>query len=192
MAVCEELIQAIIEIEERMFVQVNAGKQEPAWCQQTLGTFRCMRHMSHSVLSEWTLKSYLQDLQSAEAEQRNLVLEKYARMDNLWPRTTPNKYLDSIAVTESGWLQELKIEFPNLLGDQERFLNYAISEWETYSAQTLEYYYHDLLMAQLAGINLLRKRYENLYRSLGFANLREVEKLAKKKQMAAKLTATED
>ena len=177
----ETLIKAIVVLEEEMFVQVNAAKQEPAWCQQALATFRCMRNMSHSVLSAETLRSYLQDLQRAKLEGRNLILEKYARMDNLWPQVTPHQYLDFIAVTENTWLQDLKAEFPNLLGQQDRFLNYAISEWSTYSAQTLELYYQDLLMAQLAGINLVKKRYENLYKSLGFANLKEVEKLAKKK-----------
>lgn len=176
----EALIKSIILLEEEMFVQVNAGKQDPAWCQQALGTFRQMRQMSHSVLSAETLQSYLQDLQTAIAEGRNLVLEKYARMDNIWPRTSAHQYIDFIAVTESNWLQQLRAEYPHLLGQQEKFLNYAISEWETYSAQTLELYYQDLLMAQLAGINLVRKRYENLYKSLGFANLKEVEKLAKK------------
>lgn len=180
----ETLIKAIVALEEEMFVQVNATKQEPAWCQQALLTFRCMRNMSHSVLSAETLRSYLQDLQKAQREGRNLILEKYARMDNLWPQTAVHPYLDFIAVTENTWLQDLKTEFPHLLGQQDRFLNYAISEWATYSDQTLELYYQDLLMAQLAGINLVKKRYENLYKSLGFANLREVEKLAKKKIVA--------
>ena len=56
----EKIIAKIIKLEEKMFVAVRSV--EPAECQHMLKTFYVMRHMSHSVLSMDTLKSYFQDL----------------------------------------------------------------------------------------------------------------------------------
>ena len=79
----KQLLEKIIAREAAMFIAVKAS--EPADCQEMLKTFYLMREMSHSVLAADTLTSYLQDLETAAAAGRNLMTEKYARMENLIP-----------------------------------------------------------------------------------------------------------
>jgi hypothetical protein len=65
----EETIRQIVAIEWEMFHSVKAS--EPTVCQQSPGTFRLMRWMSHSVLPEAVLESYLRDLNEAVEQNRN-------------------------------------------------------------------------------------------------------------------------
>ena len=84
----KQLLEKIIAREAAMFIAVKAS--EPADCQEMLKTFYLMREMSHSVLAADTLTSYLQDLETAAAAGRNLMTEKYARMENLIPSLNEN------------------------------------------------------------------------------------------------------
>ena len=172
----EALIGRIVEIELAMFSRVKAV--EPAACQQMPETFRTMRRMSHSALSTDTLESYLQDLQSAVTQGRNLITEKYARMDNLIPPINRNPLIKSIVALESFWLRDLHERFPLAVRCDGRFEVYALGELETYSDQTLELYFRDVESAVEAGRNLVEERYEYLHKGLGFASLDEVEKRA--------------
>ncbi|MFY9398109.1 MAG: DUF4125 family protein [Desulfomonilia bacterium] len=103
----QDLIQLIIELELAMFRKVNARGNAP--CQEMPETFRAMRWMAHSVLSEGTLSSYLDDLKTAAEAGRNLMTEKYARMDNFIPppsRTTLRSSLSStrsLPLKSAGW-----------------------------------------------------------------------------------------
>jgi hypothetical protein len=145
----EELIGRIVTIELAMFSRVKAV--EPAACQQMPETFRTMRRMSHSALSTDTLASYLQDLQSAVTQGRNLVTEKYARMDNLIPPINRNPLIKSIVALESFWLRDLHERFPLAVRCDGRFEVYALGELETYSDQTLALYFRDVESAVEAG-----------------------------------------
>lgn len=179
----ENLLNEIIDREQDMFVAVNANIEgvKKAWCQDTLKTFRQMRYMTHAVLSDDTLASYLEDLKSARKIGRNLVAEKYARMDNLIPTNNESIKIIKIAEIESKWFNALQKEYPRILNHQNQFLNYAISELETYSMTTLELYFKDVLNAELSGVNLVKSRYEILYKRLGFKSLAEVEEIGNKK-----------
>ena len=50
---------------------------------------------------------------------------------------------------------------------------YLRGELETYSDQTLELYYQDLLQALREGRNLSEERYSNMSRKLGYGSLEE-------------------
>lgn len=172
----EELIRQIVAIELEMFVSVKSA--EPAACQQMTRTFKAMRGMSHSAWSLETLSSYYKDLQAAVLNRRNLITEKYARMDNLIPPINLNPVIKSIVAIESGWIRELHEKFPLSVKYDEKFETYALAELETYSDTTLALYYRDVECAQKAGINLAEIRYEHLYMSLGYHSLDEVEQRA--------------
>lgn len=175
----EEVIRKIVEIELDMFTKVKTA--EPAPCQQQLKTFKLMRQMSHFVLATDTLESYLEDLIKAQAAGRNLVTEKYARMDNLIPPINTNPIIDDIVRIESAWMKELHEKYPNAIKIKGGFSNYAASELETYSNRTLKYYYRDVFTALQEGENLAEKRYIYLYQALGYKSLEEVEHHAKTK-----------
>ena len=175
----EKIIAKIIKLEEKMFVTVPA--LEPAECQYMLKTFYAMRRMSHSVLSMDTLKSYFQDLVIAAAVGRNMVTEKYARMDNLIPHLQQNEAIDDIISMEKEWMQSLHEKYPLTVRFDENFANYAAGELETYSKHTLTLYQRDIALAYHHGINLVEQRYLTLYQSIGFKNLEEVEATAKKR-----------
>ncbi len=173
------IINKIIDIEEKMFVCVRT--KEPADCQNMLRTFRSMRRMSFSVLECDTLNSYLDDLQEAERSSRNLVMEKYARMDNLIPVINNSDVINKIVQIEMGWMQKLHDLYPFSIKFDAGFRIYETGELETYSNHTLDLYYRDLLTAYANDLNLCEKRYLNLYKELGYKSLEEVEKEAKLK-----------
>ncbi len=81
----QDLAEEVVSLELEMFL--NVRPLIPSLCQERPETFKLMRRASHSTLSANTLKSYLADLIRANEEGRNLLAEKYARMDDLMPRT---------------------------------------------------------------------------------------------------------
>ncbi|MHC1717965.1 MAG: DUF4125 family protein [Acidaminococcaceae bacterium] len=170
------IIDKIVDVEEKMFVSVRT--KEPADCQSMLKTFRTMRSMSFSVLEIDTLNSYLEDLKEAEKSGRNLVMEKYARMDNLIPVINDSEIISGIVQIETEWMNNLHRRYPFSVNFDDRFRNYETGELETYSDHTLGLYYRDLLTAYNNGLNLCEKRYLNLYKELGYSSLEEVEKAA--------------
>lgn len=175
----EKIIEKIIKLEEKMFVAVRT--LEPASCQQMLKTFYAMRRMSHSVLSVDTLQSYFQDLVVATAIGRNLVTEKYARMDNLIPHLQINEAIDDIIRMENEWMKSLHEKYPLTVRFDENFSKYEEGELETYSKRTLTLYQRDMAHAYNQSINLVEQRYLNLYQGMGFKNLEEVEVIARKR-----------
>ena len=133
------LLEKIIKIEEDMFVAVNEGGDKVD-CQSQLKTFHAMRYMSFAVLSYDTVQSYWEDLNFALQDGRNLVKEKYARMDNLIPVFNENPAIDKIVEIECGWMKELHEKYPHAIQFGPQFANYEHSELETYSDETLELY----------------------------------------------------
>lgn len=176
----ESLIDSIIDLEQDMFTAVNnRGGESP--CQQRLKTFRLMRWMTHSVHTVEYLESYLQDLQAAKKADRNLMTEKYARMEGLIPsNVTPE--IQFTVDAEASWMDELKTKYPRCFSAQGHgFKTYAASELQTLSPHSMELYHKEVKDALAAGRNMLQERYENLYRRLGYASLDLVEKEAEEK-----------
>jgi hypothetical protein len=171
----EELLNKIIEIELRMFEQVRTS--EPSLCKERPETFRVMRGMTHSVLSTRTLQSYLQDLQKAKAEGRNLLTEKYARMDNRIPPIKTNRLIDDIVKIESRWMRELSQKYPHSFkGESGSFELYFSSELETYSDETLKLYFDDISRAEKKGTNLAEEGYTKLFQQIGYSSIGEMER----------------
>lgn len=149
----------------------------PSLCQQRPETFKAMRRMNHYVLSTETLASYLEDLHKAVADGRNLLTEKYARMDNLIPCLNTNPVIDKIVEAEGGWLKELSDRHPSTFPSQSDYASnvYLRSELETYSAPTLELYFKDVCKAVEERRNLAAERYTSLFQQIGYSSIDELE-----------------
>lgn len=176
----EALIESIVEREwEMMRSVVSDGR---SLCQERPGTFRAMREMSHSVLSRDTLASVLGDLVNAVAEGRNLVTEKYARMEGRIPPVSECPLIPRIVTIESAWMKELCDAWPRTFHARAgAFALYESCELETWSDTTRTLLYRDVLAAREAGRNLVRERYESLFARLGQGTLPEVEARADEK-----------
>jgi hypothetical protein len=172
----EELLRSIIQIELDMFERVRAA--EPSLCQQRPETFKAMREMTHSVLSSATLGSYFEDLNKAEAEGRNLLTEKYARMDNRIAPLKSNPVINDIVKIEVRWMRDLSRKYPHTFKNTPRFKIYISSELETYSDKTLELYFEDVSKAEKKKRNLSEERYTMLFQQIGYSSIAEVEKKA--------------
>lgn len=171
----ETLIQDIIQREEAMFLAVRAS--EPSDCQDRIKTFRMMRKMTHWVMPETFLESLRQDLARAEYAGRNLMTEKYARMENKISWANPNPLIADIVDIESQWHDALRKKHPLTFKDQgESSSTYFACELETYSYETVELYYGALTLALSEKRNLVEERYIYLFRGLGYDSIDEMEK----------------
>jgi hypothetical protein len=170
----EELIFQILEIEMEMFRNISTFERSP--CQDRLKTFRLMRWMSHSVLTRPILESYLEDLRQGLLSGRNFMTEKYARMDDLIPSLQTDGVIDGIVAIEDQWMAQVRAAYPcSFPRDGEGFHSYIACELETLSPQTLKLLGEYVSQALEAGRNLVRERYENLFRKLGYASIAEFE-----------------
>lgn len=112
----KELLDQIAEKEWKMFRVVNGDKHTD--CQEDESTFKAMRKAQFSAWSKEACESYLQDLEEAEANGRNLVREKYIRM---------------MASTQPEGYQAFCEELPQLTPEQEAL---TAELWQHFKAQT--------------------------------------------------------
>ena len=172
----ESLLKEIIAIELRMFLTVQTSG--PTTCQEQPEAFKLLRRAGFQVLSDDTLVSYLNDLQEAMEENRNLVELKYARIDNLIPPLSDSLLIDKIVEAEGHWLKELEKNYPSTFRDRADFAAgvYLRSELETYSDRTLELYFRDVSKALDEKINLTAERYTFLFKQLGYNSIDDMER----------------
>jgi hypothetical protein len=163
----DDLLDRVVDLELAMFEAVR--EERPSSCRDMPKAFKVMRSMTHSVLSAETLRSYLRDLEQATADGRNLMTEKYARMEGLIPRRDDSPVIDRIVRMERGWQDELSDRYPQLFEAQsmQTFELYLRSELETYSHRTLELYLRDVYESAEENRNLGEERYTLLARMLG-------------------------
>jgi hypothetical protein len=153
----EELIHKIIEIEWEMFSSVrNRGGK--ASCQEQPEVFKAIRSSNFLYWSEATLKSYWHDLLEAQKQKRNLMTEKYARMEGMIPSVDMEtaSLIDKIVKQECQWLEDIAMQSPHLkpvrpihsVEDSPYVVSsetYSRGELATYSKKTLELYLQDVL-----------------------------------------------
>lgn len=184
-----ELIEKILEKELKMFLTVPV--RQKAACQEHPESFKTMRRAQFLMWSEKTLESYLKDLEMAEKEGRNLMTEKYARMDNLIPPKNQDPLIDKIVNIQCKWQEEMFRKYPNLMRGarpvyssqdspfQTSFETYLRGELETYSHNTLASLYDDIVGMQKEGKNMAEELYKQLVMDLGYESLEEAEEAAK-------------
>lgn len=177
-----DLLDEIISLELRMFLAVEPSI--PSACQEQPETFKLMRRAGHHVLSTDTLESYLNDLLEAADEGRNLMTQKYARIDNLIPCLNNSPLIDTIVEAEGRWLKELEEKYPLTFRGRSDYAAgiYLRSELETYSDKTLELYLKDVRNAIEEGRNLTAERYTFLFQQIGYKSIDDMERSREKEQ----------
>lgn len=180
----QELVAAILDSEWEMFRRVQSAY--PVRCQQAPATFRQIRASIFELWTKEMLASYLDDLRQAEAAGRNLLAEKYARMDNLIPKTNCSPFIEKIIAIDSDWQAEVKNKYPHLYrvacrgmeptNDGRNFSVYLRSELETYGEKTVELYYRQIEEALGNGENLTLKMLQRLVEKGGFKDLEHAER----------------
>lgn len=174
----EKVINEIIDIELEMFQTVKT--YAPSKCSENIKTFKLMRWMSHSVLPAEILNSLLSDLKKARQDDRNLMTEKYARMENLIPPLSSNPLIEKIVKVESKWMKKLNKKYPLVFRDSGGgFEKYFACELETYSDETLLKYYNYINQCQKGKSNLIEQRYNNLFFRQGYKSIAEKEYILK-------------
>ncbi len=179
----EFLIKSILDMEFIMFRKVNGKLNAP--CQEQPDAFRKIRGSIYALWSHEMLESYFKDLVMAQRNNRNLVFEKYARMDNKVPRINDNPLIGKIVEIEQKWQEELKSAFPavyhhtcrdmNAALDGTDFRVYLACELETYSDNTLEKYYDHVKRAFDNGENHSIEMLRQLAEKSGIDSLEKLE-----------------
>ncbi|MCK9988620.1 MAG: hypothetical protein AzoDbin1_05092 [Azoarcus sp.] len=181
------LLDRVLEAEWQMFVRVRSARHAP--CQSAPDNFKTIRS---SLFETWTrpmLASYLADLEQAEAVGRNLLAEKYARMDDLIPPLSDSPLIDIIVTMESNWQEELGRRYPALYrrccrsmdetGDGRNFGIYLGCELETYGDHTLQLYFENIEAAVAANRNLALEALQRLVCKNGYRDLDHAESVLK-------------
>ena len=188
-----EIMQRIIDLETEMFMSVNAEEAVPA---NTIPAFKEMRRMTYSVLSDKTVALWLQDLETAKKDGRNIMTEKqavlssgtadydvmtekYALIGDQIPTLQDNLQIERIVDIEEKWMNELAFKYPHAVkrerANAELFRKYALCELQTWSPAAVNSYFEDIKKAMEEGRNLAEERYDNLYQNIGKGRLRDVE-----------------
>jgi hypothetical protein len=179
------LLAEVLDLEWEMFSRVKSAR--PAACQQAPDRFRAVRG---SLMGPWPddlLASYRQDLTAARDTGRNLVTEKYARMDVLIASGSANPLIAVIVDIEADWQREVQERFPalyqrccrhtDLAEDGSDFSVYLSAELETYGFETIEMYYEMVKAAADRGDNLAIEALQHLVSAAGYASLEQAEQL---------------
>lgn len=186
-----ECIDEILQRELKMFTSVNA--RGPAPCRSNPEGFILHRRAQFSVWSSETLTSYLNDLKTAENEDKNLMTLKYARMEGIIDPLNENPLIDEIVAMEYEWQKEALTRYPAVLGGARplssgddsawatSFETYLRGELETYSDETLRLLHNDLLQMKGKEANYSLEVYDYLMRSMGYESLDEAEERIRNK-----------
>jgi len=166
-----------------MFQAVRSAT--PAACQQSPEQFKRIRISLFSTWSEVLLASYLNDLEQARDLGRNLMMEKYARMDGMVEQSVRHPAIAPIVKIEQQWQREIERRYPmlyrrvcrknNSRGDGSDFSKYLQSELETYSLETIEQYFSHVNQAYKENHNLALQALDYLVRSNGFSDIEHAE-----------------
>ncbi len=194
------LIERIVDIEWQMFSSVNNAGGKAA-CQTDSVTFRIMRSSQCATWDEALLSGWLADLETAQAQGRNLMSEKYARMmestfpeefaliaDRL-PPLDPGaaRKIEEIVAIHLNWKEELDERYPHL-ADRGRPLRsaddstglpsletYMRAELQTLSPATIDLYHAATLKRVGKGESEAEENLLNQVRQYGFTSLEEAE-----------------
>ena len=171
-----DLVEQILLAELRMFQSVPAiGVNR---CLEHPNAFKQHREAQFSIFSRETLESYLHDINIAQENGQNLMTYKYARMDNLIPRTNHSTLVETVAKIMVDWQLQMIEKYPGLTerarpvasenddSHKTSFETYLKGELETYSENTLFLLQNDLKKLQVEGKN----GSEEIYRYLILGN----------------------
>ncbi len=188
----------IVDLEWMMFTGIHGGDGKVFTDQDRLA-FATMRTSQFFSWERFVTESYLNDLQTAVASNRNLLLEKYYYMIE---QTDPESFIkaqafmpkldetslelvDMIADQYRTWETEIAEKYPTIAkvalpmdnmteGEDTSFAHYLFCELKTYSKKTLTMLYSSLVA--FPDKNRYKASLEYLMRAYGFDSLEEAEK----------------
>lgn len=197
----QQLVSQIINEEWNQFQHTN-NEGGRANCQGNKPMFQIMRASQFDTWPRPLLESYLSDLQAADANGRNLVTEKYARM---MASTAPSIYQrdlepylpvlseqrvaqqERIITQQLAWARDFVNRYPRLgagmrvletaqdTEESTSFETYLRGELSTYSQRTLDLYQQFVNDLARKHENLTEQTVRNTVRLSGFDSLDEAE-----------------
>ena len=193
----EGIEELIIQNEWEMFQKVK-GLEGRAPCQDQYRTFIIMRLSQFKSWPMEVVSSYLNDLETAKSAERNLIMEKYARMMEL---TDPDYYasiqhllppvgekakelVEQITARYMLWEKEVSMKYPNVRKHGRNASDisadgtvsmeeYLKCELITYSEKTLMLLYNQIVSEPDNNLYLLSM--EKMARAFGYSSLQEAE-----------------
>ena len=193
-------VPELLDLEWRLFDAAPQAGQRSAQFEDR-EQFIVTRSAQLAAWSPELLESWRQDLQSAQAEGRNPINEKYIYM---LEQVNPERYaalksdipeasleklwlVDWICHTQITWQESLLMKYPCLTQNSRSihrsadgqesvsYETYLRGELMTYSVYTLRLYARQVEYAQKTGQNLCETMLENTVRLLGFQSLAMAE-----------------
>lgn len=158
----EELVKKIVKLEWEAFDKVN-NEGGRASCQNDWDTFEIMRKSQYNVFTKKMLVQYAYDFIVAVSNGRNLITEKYARMEestakDKWEEIKDNfpvlsdktkAVIEQIVKIQVGWMEEFAKEYPALAMNARTIHTSEDSEfntsYETYLRGELSTYTPEML-----------------------------------------------
>lgn len=195
------MIEQIIRAEWMMF-QTVGGIGGKMGCQEDWATFRIMRYSYYNAWSDQMIRSYAKDLDEAEHDKRNLIMEKYAYMMEFtdpeyyrskllpyFPRIDEDtrKMIDEIAEYLIGCDREFALRYPKLsrkgrpieaaadTGKDTSMETYFKGELRTYSRFTLQFFVEYILKCKSEGINFAFLVKDKMVRMYGYSSIEDAE-----------------
>ena len=171
-----DLVEMILEIELPWFLNVNP--QLTAECQEHPEAFKLMRQAPFETWSDQTLALHLKHISNAKSKDRNLIREKYAKIENSMPCVNLSPALNHSVDIEENWFKEATAKYPNIIIDaaREQFVTYLRCELDTFSQDTVDSYYKDRSEAKAEGKNLIVETYNIIAKKLGYNSIDEWNK----------------
>jgi len=167
-----DLINQILDIELHWFLTVNPTLTSE--CQRHPEAFKLIRSSAFETWSEETLALYLKHLVDARSERRNLMGEKYAKMQKSIPCQNYSKTLEESVEIYERWQKEAREKYPSIFREEKGAGSwYLRCELDTYSPAVLESHLADLKLALLEGRNLVIETYGIAAKKLGYRSLEE-------------------
>ena len=196
----KRLIDELVQREWSMFQRVN-NEGGRADCQDDWPTFHVMREAQYTPWPEELTAMVNNDFKEAEADGRNLVMEKYARM---MASTAPERYrqiepylpaleedqlrlAEQIIAVHKKWMAEHAERYPGLTAQGRPLYTEQDSEWETssetylrgelltWSTFTLKEYLRFVRKCEAEGRNLVTEQDEYATKAYGYDSLGEAE-----------------
>ncbi len=194
------LVDHIVRAEFSAFDKVkNEGGR--ADCQDNWGTFEIMRKSQYNTWNRDMLIRYASDFDSALAKGRNMIEEKYARMEEStapeeWERlrdsfpvidSETKAIIEAIVAIQVGWMEEFASRYPKLASGARRihtredtpydtsYETYLRGEISTYSPQMLSLYGAFIADTASRGENLAQLTMEQSVKLYGYEGLDNAE-----------------
>lgn len=198
----EHLVDKIVTLEWQQFDKVkNEGGR--ADCQDDFMTFSIMRKSQYLTWDEALLMSYLYDLEEANRNGWNLIMEKYARMMESTSfkqyeqlkDTLPVRSDKRIAIQEEiikiqvAWMEDFAINYPQMAQNARSihtkednayntsYETYLRGEMSCYSEETFLLYGRFIARLFKEGKNLAYETMKNTALLYGYESLEEAEQL---------------